>query len=68
MKLKYWMAIYPFHMSGDAQFKPMPSMHPLSEVGQGAKLVSFTVEVPDDLFGAVELPAVLDAPIDTRKE
>ena len=60
MKLKYWMAIYPFQMGSESSMKPMPSAQPMSEVGQGAKLVSFTVDIPDDLFGAVEVPASLD--------
>ncbi len=53
MKLKYWMAVYPFHMNGGSTMQPMPSCQPLSEVGQGAKLVTFEVEIPDDLFGAI---------------
>lgn len=60
MKLRYWMLVYPFHLSGNPDMKPMPMTAPPSEVGQGTKLVSFTVEVPDDLFGTVEVPAALD--------
>lgn len=55
MKFRYWMAVYPFQMA-EGQFPPIPSTQPF-EVGDGAKLVSFEVEVPDDLFGTIEVPA-----------
>lgn len=60
MKIKYWMVVYPFHLSGNPDMKPMPMTAPPSEVAEGTKLVSFTVDLPDDLFGAVEVPATLD--------
>ena len=58
MKLKYWMVVYPFHMAG-GDMKPCPSVSPV-EPGPGTKLVSFTVEVPDDLFGEIEVSATVD--------
>lgn len=56
MKLRYWMVVYPFHMSGAESCKPMPTLQP-SEVLEPAKLVSFEVEIPDDLFGTIEISA-----------
>jgi hypothetical protein len=55
MKFRYWMAVYPFQMAGGT-YTPIPTTQPI-EVSEGAKLVSFEVEVPDDLFGALEVPA-----------
>ena len=60
MKIKYWMAVYPFHLAPGATAAPFPNNQPISEVGQGAKLVAFTVEIPDDLFGEIEVVATME--------
>jgi len=65
MRLKYWMVVYPYHMSGDGMInKPFISNQPLA-VTADAKLLTFYVDVPDDLFGAVAVeatPAQPDSP------
>lgn len=57
MKLKFWLQIYPHQMADPVQFKPYVSATPLVAPDTGSKVLSFTVEIPDDLFGAQEIPA-----------
>lgn len=65
MKVKYWMAVYPFHMNEGASSKPAPMSVPI-DVSPPAKLLTFTVELPDDLFDGVKVTATLDMNSDRK--
>ena len=65
MKLKFWMQIYPHQMADPVQFKPYVSATPLSAPDTGSKVLSFTVDIPDNLFGTQEIQA--SAPVEEAK-
>lgn len=59
MKFRYWMTVYPFQLDDRGPNKPYVSAMPPAEMPrEGAKVLTFDVEVPDDLFGIVKTEAI----------